>query len=292
MSGPRLCSLRIPNGSGNVLIDNIEADSTPVIYTRRSRFLDEELDENKDIITTSQYPTVNGTADQRTYHKISMLMSDGVVANMPNDLNATLNKTNHKMHDVTFDLNAMEIAQNYDEHNQMRDECDQPNQKYCTNTTHMPKDSINGLDIGFNCLTLNDHDLSQNGAFGQPMNDSIDMNDVIDLKEHIDATDKQQNQFLHMHQFRQSHQMSLVDDTSLLRRQQLSRVAEWVQNNTCLSNTDTDYKSITKLNNNSDEISNRSVDRNIKSLSMINNLTNNDLDVGKHLLRNICEQDM
>lgn len=286
MSGPRLCSLRIPNGSGNVLIDNIEADSTPVIYTRRSRFLDEELDETKDIITTSPYPAVNDSAEQRTYHKISMLMSDGVVATMQNDSNPEMHMTNHKIRDPTSDLNSMDIAQNYDEHNRMRDECDQPNQKYCTNTTHIPNDAI-GLDRGFNGLTLNDHDLIQNGAFGQPMNDPIGINDVNDLKEQIDAADKQQNQFLHMHQFRQSHQLSLVDDTSLLRRQQLSRVAEWVQNNNheaCIGNPDTDYKSITKLNNNSDEISNRSVDRSFKSLSMINcnNLTSDDLEVGKH----------
>lgn len=295
MSGPRLCSLRIPNGGGNVLIDNIEADSTPVIYTRRSRFLDEELDETKDIITTtSPYPSVNGCAEQRTYHKISMLMSDGVVAAMPTvdanpEIHSLVNNHNKMCDPSAIDMNALEIAQNYDECNQLRDECDQPNQTYCTNTTHIPSSDSIGLDRGFNGLTLNDHDLSQNGTFGQPMNDSIAINgsDSTNLKEPMDGTDKQSNQFMHIRQFRQSHQMSIVDDTSLLRRQQLSRVAEWVQNNnheTCLANPDNDYKTITKLNNNRDEMRNRSVDRNLKSLSMINcnNLTNNDLDVGKY----------
>lgn len=298
MSGPRLCSLRIPNGGGNVLIDNIESDSTPVIYTRRSRFLDEELDETKDIITTttSPYSSVNGgtTAEQRTYHKISMLMTDGVMTTLPNDLNSDSHKFNNKLRDtIASDLNAIDIVQSYDEQCNQRDDCDpNPNQKYCTNTAHMPTDSL-GFERTFNGLTINDHDLSQNNsAYGQQINDSSTGIDdaTIDLKviDSIDANDKQTNQFLHIHQFRQTHQISLADETSLLRRQQLSRVAEWVQNNNheaCLGSSDTNYKSATKLNNNSDEISNRSIDRNLKSLSMINcnNLTDSELEVGKYL---------
>lgn len=288
MSGPRLCALRIPNGGGNVLIDNIESDSTPIIYTRRSRFLDEELDETKDIITTSPYPPINGSAESRTYHKISMLMSDGVVTAVPNESKTeSYNKIAHKMRDP-------QDAQSYDECSQ-RNECDQPNQKYCTNLTHITNDAI-GLERSYNGLTMNDHDLSQNDAFGQSLNDSNALNDTTDLKESIDAIEKQQQQqqqqspFLHMHQFRPTHPLSMVDETSLLRRQQLSRVAEWVQNNNheaCLGNPDVDYKQVTKLNNNSDEISNRSVDRNSKSLSMINcnNLPINDFEAGKHFYR-------
>lgn len=313
MSGPRLCSLRIPNGGGNVLIDNIESDSTPVIYTRRSRFLDEELDETKDIITTttttSPYSSVNGgvggtaaaaaavVAEQnRTYHKISMLMTDGVMTTLPNDLNSDSHKFNNKIRDTitSSDMSAIDIVQSYDEQRNQRDECDphpNPNQTYCTNAAHMPTtDSLN-FERTFNGLAINDHDLSQNSAYGQQiLNDSsIGIDATIDLKaiDSIDASNDKQttNQFLHMHQFRQTHQISLADETSLLRRQQLSRVAEWVQNNNheaCMSSTDTDYnKSVTKLNNNSDEISNRSIDRNLKSMINCNNLTNSELEVGK-----------
>lgn len=54
MAGPRLCALRIQNGTSNILLDNIESSElSPVIYTRRTRFLDEELDETKDIITST-----------------------------------------------------------------------------------------------------------------------------------------------------------------------------------------------------------------------------------------------
>lgn len=268
-----------------MLIDNIESDSTPVIYTRRSRFLDEELDENKDIITTNPYPAAmnGGSTEQRTYHKISMLMSDG--ATLPTDSKSEQFKGNH--HDP--DVNAIDIAHVYDECSQ-RNECDQQNQKYSTNKMHKPNDPI-GLDRGFIGLSINEHDLNQIGAFGQPNKDSNPIiNDAVSLKDQIDSSDQQQsNQFLHMHQFRQQHQM--IDETSLLRRQQLSRVAEWVQNNNheaCLQTPDaTDYKQSTKLNNNSDEISNRSVDRNIKSLSVVNcnTLSMNDLESGKEMIK-------
>lgn len=54
VAGPRLCALRIQNGTSNILLDNIESSElSPVVYTRRSRFLDEELDETKDIITST-----------------------------------------------------------------------------------------------------------------------------------------------------------------------------------------------------------------------------------------------
>lgn len=46
-----------------------------------------------------------------------------------------------------------------------------------------------------------------------------------------DAIASNENQFLHMHQLRQSRSMSFADESSILRRRQLSRVAEWVQNN-------------------------------------------------------------
>lgn len=277
-----MCALRIPNGGGNVLIDNIESDSTPVIYTRRSRFLDEELDENKDIITTSQYPTSNGSADQRNYHKISMLMSDGVVTLMSNESKMESHKGSHKTPDGT----STDVAQNYDECSQ-RDDSDQPNQKYCPNTTHMSTTESIGLDRAYNGLTLNEHELNASNAFGQAMKDQGAMNDASDLKDPMTGVDKQ-SQILHMHQFRQqqSHPLSLVDETSLLRRQQLSRVAEWVQNNNheaCIGNPDADYKPITKLNNNSDEISNRSVDR-IKSMINCNSVPMNDLEAGKHFI--------
>ncbi|XP_030385647.1 formin-J isoform X2 [Scaptodrosophila lebanonensis] len=53
--GPRLCAMRIQqNGQSNILLDNLESIETytPVIYKRRERLLDEELNDTKDIITS------------------------------------------------------------------------------------------------------------------------------------------------------------------------------------------------------------------------------------------------
>uniref|UniRef100_A0A1B0CK95 Uncharacterized protein n=1 Tax=Lutzomyia longipalpis TaxID=7200 RepID=A0A1B0CK95_LUTLO len=69
INGPRLCSVRIQNGSTNILLDGAEASVVPVVYTRRSRFLDEELDDTKEVITTQE-----GTCDTA---KISMVMANG-----------------------------------------------------------------------------------------------------------------------------------------------------------------------------------------------------------------------
>ncbi|XP_055687784.1 uncharacterized protein LOC129792596 isoform X2 [Lutzomyia longipalpis] len=69
INGPRLCSVRIQNGSTNILLNGAEASVVPVVYTRRSRFLDEELDDTKEVITTQE-----GTCDTA---KISMVMANG-----------------------------------------------------------------------------------------------------------------------------------------------------------------------------------------------------------------------
>ncbi|KAH8239198.1 hypothetical protein KR032_001782, partial [Drosophila birchii] len=55
--GPRLCAMRIQqNGQSNILLDNLESIETytPVIYKRREKLLDEELNDGKDIITSKE----------------------------------------------------------------------------------------------------------------------------------------------------------------------------------------------------------------------------------------------
>lgn len=53
MKGPRICALRIQNGSSNILLDNTLEGETempaPVIYTRRMRLVDEELDDGREV---------------------------------------------------------------------------------------------------------------------------------------------------------------------------------------------------------------------------------------------------
>lgn len=71
-----MCALRIPNESKNILLDTIESESNPIIYTRRNRFLDEEFDEIRDTIVSSD--SMCGEKDTNLKLNISMLMSDGV----------------------------------------------------------------------------------------------------------------------------------------------------------------------------------------------------------------------
>lgn len=74
ISGPRLCALRIQDGTSNILLDNIESESSPVIYTQRNRLLDEELDGDKGILASQSENDVRPDKNM----KISMLMSDGI----------------------------------------------------------------------------------------------------------------------------------------------------------------------------------------------------------------------
>lgn len=83
VTGPRLCAVRIPTDSGSVLIDNIESDAMPVIYTRRNRPLDDELNEKNTITTHESTGSVGNAGTERTFHRISMLMTDGAINTKP-----------------------------------------------------------------------------------------------------------------------------------------------------------------------------------------------------------------
>lgn len=229
MSGPRLCALRIPNGSTNILLDNIESESNPVIYTRRSRFLDEELDEHKDIVTTQSHKyTLNDVSVDRRPQKISMLMSDGVKNTNSNS---------------TIDSNAP----------------GNENEKICCE--NYPKDMCNGID-------RKPSNLSPNSEFHENLYLRDELAAVSVAQKMVDDVDVQHH-----------------DETTMLRRQQLSRVAEWVQNNSTLEehvadyvdstdalSTPSDYKvNISRMSNG---ISSCSIDRELKSINRINNNSN------------------
>lgn len=230
------------------MIDNVESDSTPVIYTRRSRFLDEELDESKDIITTHRYPLVNQTecTDDRTYHKISMLMSDGVVnttnANDPNDTKSMEQcKLNYLNCDTAQDINPIDMTKsspNFStECNQIDENDAEMNQNYSTHTKSesiaINKSGINNKTEIFGYLASMPHencDKLRIDCYSQSMIERNRSTEICELKstiqnadmDVIDSNPNDNKQLLNMHQLR------------------LSRVAEWVQNNsnheTCLNN--------------------------------------------------------
>lgn len=70
MKGPRICALRIQNGSNNILLDNTledEAESpSPIVYTRRPRLLDEELDDGREV--TLAYDHKSSKSGSESHH--------------------------------------------------------------------------------------------------------------------------------------------------------------------------------------------------------------------------------
>lgn len=81
---PRICALKIQNGSNNVLLDNSQGDSRQVTYTRRPRLLDEELldEEGKEIsgnlpinFTSSQSSMVLSTTSNHSINRNEEIFS-------------------------------------------------------------------------------------------------------------------------------------------------------------------------------------------------------------------------
>lgn len=169
MAGPRICALRIQNGSNNILLDNAQGEIMPVVYTRRSRLLDEELDDEKDITTGNI--TINSQLNSAS-SQISMVMSSNG-SNLNNNSNIQqnhLNKTDsekfkeiHSTKDMKMDSKKLIINKRFD--------------------NNAVNGSVSGGDNSKSCTQ------------------SSSISSEIDLQE-----------------------------TVMLRRQQLNRVAEWVQN--------------------------------------------------------------
>lgn len=239
MSGPRLCALRISNASGNVLIDNVESNSTPIVYRRRSRFVDEELDETKDIITTHCFPISAQCEEERAYHRISMLMSNGATIDTSNDTcMADLQPCPPPFSQITpTSLHSDGLHQPTDVHFQPNQPPDAstPDDGLCTSQLDM---------IGFDGAEAALEDGCDSAAHTHQHPSVVSGDNVSSAAVHSPAIEpiahepNETQQFLNMHQLRQSRSMSFAEETSILRRRQLSRVAEWVQNNsnhrTCL----------------------------------------------------------
>ncbi|XP_037034511.1 uncharacterized protein LOC119073253 isoform X3 [Bradysia coprophila] len=173
ISGPRLCAMRIQNGSNNILLDNIESTTSPIIYTRRSRFLDDELDETKDVITSSQcdIPTEISSTN------ISMVMPNGQPS----------------LIDQSIKGNKSDVENS-------------------VASSIIPK---------------------KNDLFVSNAKD-INLMDHIDTVRHHHRLDKVENEtILSKNVNKMSAQSTELEmqDNAFLRRQQLTRVAEWVQNN-------------------------------------------------------------
>ncbi|XP_058464532.1 putative uncharacterized protein DDB_G0277255 isoform X2 [Malaya genurostris] len=219
MSGPRICALRIQNGSSNILLDSLQDDASevehpletkpspaPVIYTRRAKFLDEELllDDDPSIglngaIKTTSLPTANSSANVATGDgKPHTAMSNGAVGN---GFGSEANKS--------AGLETMS-----------KDVCNM-------STTTSPHSSDRLCTIGedVNNLLLTTK-ISSNTITNKPRLDiNVNKLDGIDINSKKSCT--------------QSSSISSeidIQESAMLRRQQLTRVAEWVQNNSKMSN--------------------------------------------------------
>lgn len=148
---------------------------SPVVYTRRSRFLDEELDETKDVITSAG--RCDSTTAVTTAKNISMVMTSNI--------NGTDNGTPKSDYEPFHD----------------------------TNCTH---DQLNGRQTSKNPLQINTGMRHQQFL-------------TLDKLENETISSKNANQ-----SGTQSSSISNelnLQECALLRRQQLTRVAEWVHNN-------------------------------------------------------------
>ncbi|XP_058832760.1 putative uncharacterized protein DDB_G0277255 isoform X2 [Topomyia yanbarensis] len=217
MSGPRICALRIQNGSSNILLDSLQDDVSeaehpleikpspaPVIYTRRAKFLDEELllDDDPSIglngaIKTTSLPTANSGSTNA--------VGDGkmVVVSTNGDAEAGNHTSKGTVHETVS-----------------KDVCNM-------STTTSPHSSDRLCTIGeeVNNLLLNTK-ISSNSVTNKPRLDiNVNKLDGIDINSKKSCT--------------QSSSISSeidIQESAMLRRQQLSRVAEWVQNNSKMSN--------------------------------------------------------
>ncbi|XP_053674946.1 uncharacterized protein LOC128725243 [Anopheles nili] len=238
MSGPRICALRIQNGSSNILLDNLVDDGlegldskpvTPVMYTRRAKFLDEELllDDDPSIglngaIKTTNLPTAASSADSISPTSYGQPMVTPV--KMPPGA-ATEDGTDGHGNLVSGTINRVDEGGG-------GGECAGPSgaiKQVCNmSTTTSPHSSDRLCTIGeeVSNLLIN----TKLSSVGQPkprLDISVNKLDGLDVTSKKSCT--------------QSSSISSeidIQESAILRRQQLSRVAEWVQNNSKLGNTE------------------------------------------------------
>lgn len=217
--GPRICALRIQNGSNNILLDNVNEDSfsgennmvTPIVYTRRSKFLDEELDDDKDITTGCELAVEKPL-------EISMVMNNlnsNCISNNINNINEidTIEIDSKLPSDIKKLNNSHDAIS--DDSKKLINICKSPGGNIISNNNNNNSDNAN---IIYNSISIN-HDV-KNKLYLNPNNKR--------------CGDKLEADTLNSKSLTQSSSISSeldLQESALLRRQQLSRVAEWVQNN-------------------------------------------------------------
>uniref|UniRef100_A0A182K7T8 S1 motif domain-containing protein n=1 Tax=Anopheles christyi TaxID=43041 RepID=A0A182K7T8_9DIPT len=249
MSGPRICALRIQNGSSNILLDNLLDDSlegldskptTPVMYTRRAKFLDEELllDDDPSIglngaIKTTNLPTATSSADSippAGYNKPLVTPNKSSAAGSAVAGSAGDGGTDGHGNLISGTINRVDEGGGGDGAGAGVDDVGTGGSKPVCNmsTTTSPHSSDRLCTIGEEVSNLLINTKLSSAALPKPR---LDIN--VNKLEGIDVTSKKS--------CTQSSSISGeidIQESAILRRQQLSRVAEWVQNNSKLGSTE------------------------------------------------------
>ncbi|XP_055845707.1 hybrid signal transduction histidine kinase E isoform X2 [Episyrphus balteatus] len=252
--GPRLCAMRIQqNGQSNILLDNMEspAEATPIIYTRRQRFLDEELDDTKDIITskismvmTNQTQvdvvvTSNGNASTEAATTIAKRMSNDKLQQSCDIANSSSeNNINCKM-DLSSSNNNLSIDLINDttpllsvtHSNNPQPSQSQPQQQQQQQQPLLPPSEVNidrqltnsYLEQQFKNLVTTEQ---QQQLLKASLNYDMLHHNEVNCKASVNSKSCTQSSSI-------SDTIDLQESV-LLRRQQLNRVAEWVQHNSQL----------------------------------------------------------
>uniref|UniRef100_A0A182WI90 Uncharacterized protein n=1 Tax=Anopheles minimus TaxID=112268 RepID=A0A182WI90_9DIPT len=251
MSGPRICALRIQNGSSNILLDNLVDDSlegldskppTPVMYTRRAKFLDEELllDDDPSIglngaIKTTNLPTATSSADSipltgfnKTMVTPNKAAMTGAVAT---GVTGTTGDAGADGHGNLISGTKNRVDEGGGGGGGVDEDGVGPNgsKQVCNmSTTTSPHSSDRLCTIGEEVSNLLINTKLGSTAMAKPR---LDIN--VNKLDGIDVTSKKS--------CTQSSSISSeidIQESAILRRQQLSRVAEWVQNNSKLGNAE------------------------------------------------------
>ncbi|XP_035786254.1 mucin-19-like isoform X7 [Anopheles albimanus] len=248
MSGPRICALRIQNGSSNILLDNLLDDAlegndskptTPVMYTRRAKFLDEELllDDDPSIglngaIKTTPLPTA--TSSDSTAITASSSKSVPIVtpAKGPPGGASGVSSAPDQAGELGMAGSSLSKATantlyRVDEGGGGDGGAAGKQQSCNMSTTTSPHSSDRLFTIGEEVSNLLINTKLPTSAITAKPRPDISVNKL----DGIDVTSKKSC----------THSSSIsseidIQESAILRRQQLSRVAEWVQNNSKMGN--------------------------------------------------------
>lgn len=198
-------------------MDNIESELSPVIYTRRSRFLDEELDETKDIITSTgghcidsigiippkSSPSLYGDnkTDYEKYREVNLteqIGGGGGSVILPLSAVAAASAASDKRKDL-LSGSSMSISTTNNDHN---------SPAIILDATGNTSSILLGAGGGGGKLQLNRLDKLESETTISSRNANKSCTQSSSISSEPD-----------------------IQESALLRRQQLTRVAEWVQNN-------------------------------------------------------------